>query len=74
MEAVPMWNENSKNAQSTLPERKRVAAPTEGHLHPGWQAMIQFCREMGYGEIACIKIYDGVPVSAEVVTKKIRWC
>lgn len=42
-------------------------------LHPAWQAMIRFCREMGYGEISCIKIHDGLPISAEVVTKKIRW-
>lgn len=42
-------------------------------LHPAWQAMIQFCRDLQHGEIACIKIYDGVPVSAEVVTRKIRW-
>jgi len=54
-------------------------AKTEGSLqtgaglHPAWQAVIQFCREMGYGEIACLKIHDGLPISAEVVTKKIRW-
>lgn len=42
-------------------------------LHPAWWAMIQFCRDLQYGEIACIKIHDGVPVSAEVVTRKIRW-
>ena len=43
-------------------------------LHPAWQALIRFCREVGHGEIERIKIQDGVPVSAEVVTKKIRWC
>lgn len=42
-------------------------------LHPAWLAMIRFCREMGYGEIACLKIHEGIPISAEVVTKKIRW-
>lgn len=68
-----MWNENLKDGPPLSPERKRPTAPLIGQLHPGWQAMIQFCRDMGYGEIACIKIYDGVPVSAEVVTKKIRW-
>ena len=43
-------------------------------LHPAWQALIRFCREIGHGEIERIKIQDGLPVSAEVVTKKIRWC
>lgn len=42
-------------------------------LHPAWLAMIRFCREIGSGELALIKIHDGIPVSAEVVTKKIRW-
>jgi len=49
------------------------ALPAGAGLHPAWQALIRFCREMGYGEIACIKIHDGLPISAEVVTKKIRW-
>jgi len=43
-------------------------------LHPAWQALIGFCREMEHGEIERIKIQDGLPVSAEVVTRKIRWC
>jgi hypothetical protein len=42
-------------------------------LHPAWQALIRMCRELGHGEIECIKIQDGLPVSAEVVRKKIRW-
>jgi hypothetical protein len=53
---------------------------TEGHpqaaitsLHPAWQDLIRMCRELGHGEIECIKIQDGLPVSAEVVRKKIRW-
>lgn len=75
LEVVPMWSEDLKNAPTTSPRGNRAPAEAGGQirLHPGWQAMIQFCRDMGYGEIACIKIYDGVPVSAEVVTRKIRW-
>lgn len=42
-------------------------------LHPAWQAVIRFCQDMGSGELALIKIHDGIPISAEVVTKKIRW-
>ena len=45
----------------------------QAELHPAWQAVIRFCREMGYGEIACLRIHDGLPISADVVTKKIRW-
>jgi len=42
-------------------------------LHPAWQSLIRFCHDMGHGEIECLKIQDGLPVSAEVVRKKIRW-
>ena len=43
-------------------------------LHPAWQALIRFCRELKHGEIERINIQDGLPVSAEVIRKKIRWC
>lgn len=55
-------NRGASNDSSALP------------LHPAWQALIRFCREVGYGEIERIKIQDGLPVSAEMVTRKIRWC
>jgi len=43
-------------------------------LHPAWQAFIQYCRELDHGEIERIKIQNGLPVSAEVIKQKIRWC
>ena len=43
-------------------------------LHPAWRALIQFCRDLDHGEIECIKIQNGLPISAEVIRKKIRWC
>jgi len=51
-----------------------AARATAGELHPAWQAFIQYCRELDHGEIDCIKIQNGLPVSAEVIKKKIRWC
>lgn len=53
--------------------RLEATAQRGAELHPAWLAVIRFCREMGYGEISCLKIHGGVPISAEVVTKKIRW-
>jgi hypothetical protein len=58
--------ENNGHADSRL----HSATP---NLHPAWQALIRLCREMGHGEIERIKIQDGLPVSAEVIRKKIRW-
>ena len=64
-----MKTENENNGT----QRSRIHTDVQANLHPAWQAMIRFCRDLGYGEIACIKIHDGVPISAEVATKKIRW-
>jgi hypothetical protein len=64
-----MKAENAGNAT----QRSRIHTDVQADLHPAWQAMIRFCRDLGYGEIACVKIHDGVPISAEVAMKKIRW-
>jgi len=47
--------------------------PATPGLHPAWRALIRLCRDMGHGELERIKIQDGLPVSAEVVRKKVRW-
>jgi hypothetical protein len=64
-----MKAENAANAT----QRSRIHTDVQADLHPAWQAMIRFCCDLGYGEIACVKIHDGVPISAEVAMKKIRW-
>lgn len=50
----------------------RTRPPAPG-LHPAWLSLIRFCQDLGFGEIECLKIQDGLPVSADVVRKKIRW-
>jgi hypothetical protein len=42
-------------------------------LHPAWLELIRQCEVLGYGELALLKIQDGVPVMAEVVTKKVKF-
>lgn len=61
---VPVLGRNVETAAEHSAER----------LHPAWRAFIQYCRELDHGEIECIKIQNGLPVSAEVIKKKIRWC
>jgi len=60
---IPAGNAESAATRETVTE-----------LHPAWQAFIQYCRDLNHGEIDCIKIQNGLPVSAEVIKKKIRWC
>ncbi len=49
----------------------------DGKLVPGipepWARLIQFCQELGHGEIEKLKIQDGVPVIADVVREKVKF-
>jgi hypothetical protein len=42
-------------------------------LNPAWQAFVRFCGELRHGEIERLKIQDGLPVLAEVTTKKVKF-
>jgi hypothetical protein len=42
-------------------------------IHPLWFAFIKFCEQLRYGEIARLKIQDGLPLSAEEVKRKIKF-
>lgn len=45
----------------------------EQDLHPAWRSLIEYCRKLQHGDIEHLRIQDGVPVVAEVITKKIRF-
>lgn len=42
-------------------------------LHPTWVRLIRYCLELGNGEIEKLKIQDGLPMIAEVTTKKVKF-
>ena len=42
-------------------------------IHPAWSAFVRHCQELRHGEIECLKIQDGLPVLAEVTTKKVKF-
>lgn len=42
-------------------------------LHPAWQRLINYCAHLGHGEIERLKIQDGLPMIAEVTTRKIKF-
>lgn len=60
--------------RSELPPaaRDHATAPEDG-IHPAWLSLMRFCREMGHGELERIKIQDGLPVVAEVTTRKVKF-
>ena len=50
-----------------------AASANENVLPPAWREFIRFCRDLRHGEIERLSIQDGVPVLAEVTTRKIKF-
>lgn len=46
---------------------------TRATVHPAWERLMRYCAELGHGEIEKLKIQDGLPVAAEVTTRKIKF-
>ena len=42
-------------------------------LHPAWRNFVRYCAELRYGEIDRLSIQDGLPVLAEMTTKKVKF-
>ena len=38
-----------------------------------WLAFVKYCEELKHGEIEKLKIQDGLPVLAEVITRKVKF-
>jgi hypothetical protein len=54
-------------------KRRPNSAAEPSPLHPAWAELIRYCRELKHGEIENLKIQDGLPQTAEVVRKKVRF-
>ena len=46
---------------------------TRAAVHPAWERLMRYCAELGHGEIEKLKIQDGLPMGAEVTTRKIKF-
>jgi hypothetical protein len=42
-------------------------------VHPAWERLMRYCAELRHGEIEKLKIQDGLPMTAEVITRKIKF-
>ena len=42
-------------------------------VHPAWVRLMRYCAELGHGEIEKLKIQDGLPMTADVTTRKIKF-
>jgi hypothetical protein len=53
--------------------RRQLEARTSADVHPAWVRLMRYCAELGHGEIEKLKIQDGLPMAAEVTTKKVKF-
>jgi hypothetical protein len=60
------------NLNSSLPRRTSEARTSAG-VHPAWQRLMRYCAELGHGEIEKLKIQDGLPMAAEITTRKVKF-
>jgi hypothetical protein len=51
----------------------RTPGARVGSVHPAWVRLMQYCTDLGHGEIEKLKIQDGLPMTAEVTTRKIKF-
>ena len=56
------------SANGQPPSSEGVAA-----MHPAWRSFVQYCERLGHGEIEQLKIQNGLPVMAELTTKKVNF-
>ena len=60
------------NLEEMLRRPKSGTRPSTD-VHPAWVRLMQYCSELGHGEIEKLKIQDGVPVIADVVREKVKF-
>jgi len=56
---------------SSLP-RRASEARTSADVHPAWLRLMRYCADLGHGDIEKLKIQDGLPMAAEVTTRKVK--
>ncbi len=61
------------NLNPMLARRVSDARTSSTGMHPAWLRLMRYCAELGYGEIEKLKIQDGLPMAAEVTTRKIKF-
>jgi hypothetical protein len=62
------------NANLNGVSRQRVPQNGGGNvIHPAWLRLMRYCSDLGHGEIEKLKIQDGLPMAAEVTTKKVKF-
>jgi hypothetical protein len=53
--------------------RRVLETRTSSGVHPAWLRLMRYCADLGHGEIEKLKIQDGLPMAAEVTTRKVKF-
>lgn len=62
---------NSATPSLSGADTRRI--PEGSSVHPAWLRLIRYCSHLGHGEIEKLKIQDGLPVLAEITTRKVKF-
>jgi hypothetical protein len=69
IEVADMAETNLNSEQAPRGSKTRTC----NGVHPSWLRLMRYCAELSYGEIEKLKIQDGLPIAAEVTTRKIKF-
>ena len=67
-----MLDESRALAARQQASQRRAGNPV-GQLNAAWVEFMQYCAELGHGEIERLKIQDGLPMLAEQAIKKVKF-
>ena len=65
--------ESTKLNVATTLTRNVSPGGTYTSVHPSWLRLMRYCSELNHGEIEKLKIQDGLPMTAEVTTKRVKF-
>ena len=54
-------------------ESAALAEQGRAPLHRAWKDFIRYCQELQFGELEKLKIQNGVPMMAELATRKVKF-
>ena len=58
-----------------IPKQKPIlnSSKISIELNPIWLKFIRYCEKLGFGKLQKVQIQNGIPVSAEMATKKVKF-
>ena len=70
-----MINHSNRQPQPNGHNKGRAEPPfvADGELAPAWVQFVRYCQLLEHGEVEKLKIQNGLPVMAEITTRKVKF-